>query len=137
LLASSCEETKREVMAFLLEKAYRVRAAAGGSEALLALVEEAPDLLILDLQLGELPGVQAIELMKRLRPKVPLVVLSGDLSLETGRRVLEKGVFSYFLKPLDLALFGEVIECALRRRRETQAGAKPATSPVQGGQAKW
>jgi DNA-binding response OmpR family regulator len=131
LIASSLEETRKQVAAFLLERDYRVKAVAGGGEALLALVDEEPDLIILDLQIGGIPGFQALELMKRLRPKVPLVVLSDDLSMETGSRVLEKGVFFYFLKPLDLSLLGEVIECALRRGREKQTWLKPVTSPVQ------
>lgn len=137
LVASSLEETRKQITGFLLERGYRVRAMAGGSEALLALIDDEPDLIILDLQLGEIPGLQALELVKRLRPTVPLVVLSDDLSMETGSRVLEKGVFFYFLKPLDFSLLGEVIECAIRRRKEKQTGLKPVTSPVQGGKGKW
>jgi len=122
LLASSCEETKREVMTFLLKRGHRVRVVERGSEALLAALDEEPDLVILDLELQELPGLKTIELIKRLRPWIPLIVLSDDASVETGSRVLEKGVFSYFLKPLSLSHLGEVVECALHRpRREGRA----------------
>ncbi len=118
LLASSCGETRKEVMAFLVERGHRVRVVEKGSEALLAALDEEPDLIILDLTLQELPGLKTIELIKRLRPRIPLIVLSDDASVETGSRVLEKGVFSYFLKPLSFPHFGEVVECALNRPRK-------------------
>lgn len=127
LVASSAEETKREVMAFLLERGHRVKVVERGSEAILALFDEEPDLIVIDLELIEIPGLKTIELMKRLRPRIPLIVLSGDASMETGGRVLEKGVFSYFIKPLDLPFFGEVIDCALertKRQASTRGGVR-------------
>ena len=123
LVASSEEETKREVGAFLLERGHRVKVVERGSEAILALFDEEPDLIVIDLELIEIPGLKTIELVKRLRPRVPLIVLSGDASVETGGQVLEKGVFSYFIKPLDLPFFGEMIDCALERTKR-QAFAK-------------
>ncbi|MBI3990438.1 MAG: response regulator [candidate division NC10 bacterium] len=126
LFASSCAETKREVLPFLVKQGYRVRGVEKGSEALLATLDEELDLVILDLELQELPGLKTIELIKRLRPWIPLIVLSNDASVETGGRVLEKGIFSYFLKPLSLSHFGEVVQCALNRpRREGRAWPRP------------
>lgn len=123
LVASSAEETKREVVAFLLERGHRVKVVERGSEAILALFEEEPDLIVIDLELTEISGLRIIELIKRLRPRIPLIVLSGDVSMETGGRVLEKGVFFYFIKPLDLSFFGEVTDWALKRTRR-QASTK-------------
>lgn len=118
LLASSSKETKKEVVDFLLKRGHQVKAVERGSEALLASLDEEPDLIVLDLELQELPGLKALELIKRLRPRIPLIVLSSDDSVEMGCKILEKGVFSYFLKPISLSYFGEMVECALLRMKE-------------------
>ncbi|MBI3990443.1 MAG: response regulator [candidate division NC10 bacterium] len=118
LFASSSAETKREVVPFLMKRGHRVRAVEKGSEVLLATLDEEPDLVILDLELQELPGLKTIELIKRIRHRIPLIILSDDDSVEMGQRILEKGVFSYLLKPLSLPYFGEMVECALHHPKK-------------------
>jgi len=90
---------------------------AVGSEAVKAALDRNPAAAIIDLDLAELSGLAVIEILQRARPHLPLVVLSGDASMEVGRRVLEMGVFYFLVKPTDAGEVLAAVESALAARR--------------------
>ncbi len=80
---------------------YEIISARDGNSALSLAVSEKPDLLLLDI---EMPGLNGLEVLKKLMalPRKPLVImLTADASEETVSRAMSIGVFSYIVKPFE------------------------------------
>jgi DNA-binding response OmpR family regulator len=115
--------TVREVVVTYLRAAgYDVGEAADGESALHMLREDPADLLVLDLML---PGIDGLEVCRRLRAKgdgVPVIMLTA-LGSETDRVVgLERGADDYVTKPFSAAELIARIRAVLRRTGEQPAG---------------
>lgn len=108
-----------EVLAYNLEKAhYRVLQARNGDEALALARSEQPDLIILDLLL---PGLDGLEVCRTLRQEgaVPIIMLTA-LDKEVDRVVgLELGADDYVVKPFSMRELMARIKSVLRRVRDT------------------
>ena len=104
----------------LEREGFRVRAVASGEEALEHIEQDPPDLLVLDLML---PGVDGLEVLRRLRGQgnlVPVVVLSAkdeDVDKIVG---LELGADDYLAKPFNPRELTARIRAVLRRRQEAK-----------------
>ena len=92
--------------------------AFSGEEALALLAEEEPDVMVLDLKM---PGVDGIEVLRRVaakHPGVKVIVLTGHGSAKDRALCLELGAFAYLEKPVDI----EVLADTMRRARESDNG---------------
>jgi DNA-binding response OmpR family regulator len=88
---------------FLSAKGYEVLTAHDGEEALRAVREERPHLILLDIRM---PGMNGLEVLRRVRQidqEVGVIVVTAVSEEETGREALALGAFDYIVKPLDLA----------------------------------
>jgi DNA-binding response OmpR family regulator len=111
------EPTIAELIVRCLQRAgYRTLTAADGSEALATAVAQRPDLVVLDLML---PGVDGLEVMRRLRRQDgggPPVILVSAKSDESDRVTgLRLGADDYVVKPFSLAELVARVEAVLRR----------------------
>lgn len=79
----------------LTKERYRTRRAYSGSEALLVLAKEKPDLILLDLML---PGLSGEEVLKQIKG-IPVIVLSAKLDMEHKAELLYAGAVDYVTKP--------------------------------------
>ena len=113
LIAASDPSTRREILDRLSVQGYQAIAVERGSDALLAVTEDNVGLAILDISVQEPSGARTVEILRKMRPRLPVIVLSGDPSVETGRQILQHGVFYYFLKPLDLEELDQIVRIAL------------------------
>ncbi len=106
----------RKVASRLLERrGYRVRLAENGREALEALREEAADVVLMDVQMPEMDGLEATRRIRggeagdELR-LVPIVALTAHVSEDDRRRCQEAGMDAFLTKPIDPELLHETIE---------------------------
>jgi len=113
LIATPEPSIKQQILDWLSAQGYRTAAVEWGGDALLAVAEDNVRLVIMDLSLQEPSGAKTVEILRKIRPRLPVIVLSGDHSIETGRQVLQHGVFYYLLKPLDLKELDQVVRTAL------------------------
>jgi DNA-binding response OmpR family regulator len=93
--------------------AYAVKHAAGGAEALHLVPVFKPDLVLLDLQMPGMSGVEVLEHLRREHPQLPVVILSGNQDVELTRRALENGALDYIQKPFDIAVLARVVAAAI------------------------
>jgi two-component system, LytTR family, response regulator len=91
-----------------------------GFEAVRAISEKAPDLVLLDVQMPKLDGFEVLELLER--PPIVIFVTAYD---EYALRAFEVHAADYVLKPVDRGRFHKAIERAIERRR----AADPETAP--------
>jgi two-component system response regulator ResD len=118
------EPTIGEVVARYLERAgYRARVATDGPQALALCAERAPDLVVLDVML---PGIDGLEVMRRLRehPSPARVILLTARGREAERIVgLRRGADDYVVKPFSPGELVARVEAVLRRRHPAAAPA--------------
>ena len=104
-------------------RGYRVLTAATGDEGLRAAFDGQPDLVVLDLML---PGVDGLEILEELRSRevdVPVLILSARDRLQDKVRGLEIGADDYMTKPFQLPELVARVEALLRRRRSERRAA--------------
>ena len=87
---------------------YGLRSALSAREALGCLKDHPFDLSVLDLQLPDAHGLCLLAIMKRLYPRLPVLVLSADETTETMIHALRLGARAYLLAPVDL---GQLLYC--------------------------
>ena len=73
---------------FLVTKGYRVRSAADGAAALREVIEEAPDLVLLDVDMPRLGGVEALTAIRAIARQVRVIMISGKASLDARTRIV-------------------------------------------------
>ena len=113
LLIEQCGE-------ILAQEGYQVQKARGGQEALTLLEEERFDLLLVDLKM---PGIDGVETQKRLRqiqPYLQCIVLTGHGSVESALESGKEEAFEYLLKPVDYDKLLVAISEAYKRKVELQ-----------------
>jgi signal transduction histidine kinase len=103
----------------LFSSDYQVLLADSGMQALSVLQSNPVDVVILDLNMPGMTGIQLLEKLKRLDPSLEVIILTGQGSLETARQALSLGAFAYLTKPFELKEGRETVIHALDRRRQT------------------
>jgi two-component system, OmpR family, KDP operon response regulator KdpE len=116
---------RRALRVTLHSRSYEVIEAGSGEEALILSRDRSPDLVLLDLNL---PGIDGIDALRHLRAEseVPIVVLTVRNARSTKVAALDAGADDYVIKPFDSEELLARIRAALRRRPEPA----PATPPV-------
>jgi two-component system nitrogen regulation response regulator NtrX len=99
------------------DEGYRPLAVATGAEALARIGEEVPDLVILDIWLPELDGIEVLAEIKRQWPELPVVMISGHGTIETAVKATKLGAYDFIEKPLSLDKTLLVVERALEHAR--------------------
>ena len=84
------------------ERGWEAHAADGGTEALELVRNTSPDLVLLDLRMPEVSGLDLIERIKELDPTITLFILTGYGSIPTAMQALKLGADHYLAKPLDV-----------------------------------
>jgi CheY-like chemotaxis protein len=94
---------------------WEVKSAGSGSEALAQIAEVHPDVLITDLRMPQMDGIQLIAAMKRLRPELPVIITTARGSEELAVEALAKGAASYIPKNQMTSRLVETVEQVLAR----------------------
>ncbi|MFO0916464.1 MAG: sigma-54 dependent transcriptional regulator [Pirellulales bacterium] len=95
---------------------HSVSAVSSAEQALQIPDAEAPDVIVLDVRLPGMSGLQAIEKLRAKWGAVPVIVITAYGDLQTAVEAVRNGAFDYVLKPFDLAQVQRSLERALRPR---------------------
>src|SRR5574337_1068539 len=87
---------------FLVAKGYEVIAASNGAEAVQKVVEERPHLILLDVRMPRMDGLEALRRIREIDKEVAVIMVTGVNEEEIGRQAMALGAFDYIVKPLDL-----------------------------------
>jgi two-component system nitrogen regulation response regulator NtrX len=101
----------------LADEGYRVEAVDSGEACLQALESRRFDLLLLDVWLPGIDGIETLSRVRALDPDLPVVVISGHSTIETAVRAVRMGALDFVEKPLSLDKTLLVVRNALRQRR--------------------
>jgi two-component system KDP operon response regulator KdpE len=100
----------------LTEIGYAVTVAAGGADALNKVTDDAPDLVLLDLNLPDMPGFEVLDRLRARSPALPVVIVSGNTDPMMAEAALALGAVDYVTKPVTLDRLSEAVAAALRLR---------------------
>lgn len=125
------EESIREGCRQALEmEGYRALLADDG-RAGLSMVERAhPRVVLLDLRMPGLSGVEVLERLPGIDPRIVPIVITGYGSIDTAVESMKSGAFDFITKPFDMDKLIDVVQRALRSYDGSRTTAKPAARPV-------
>ena len=92
----------RESLKILFKDTYDVSVANNGEEGIQAVEKESPDLVILDLKMPGMGGIEVLQKIKVLSPRTSVIILTGYGTPEVAQQAQRLGVASYLNKPFDI-----------------------------------
>lgn len=105
----------------LKSEGYHVEGALGGREAILKIGQDSFDLVFTDLKMPEVDGITLIRWIKKTKPSIGIVIITGYPSQDTIKEALELGIIDYVPKPFTPSVLLDVTERAV----EWTKGRKP------------
>ena len=106
-------ELAENLAARLKSRSFSVETVGSGQEALAALLMEVPQVMLLDMRLPDMEGLEALERLKDQAPSMAVICLIGRGATVSGMDAMERGAFDFLYKPLDLGLLLNKIAGAL------------------------
>jgi two-component system NtrC family response regulator len=113
ILIAEDEEKMRRVLEVNLQDQYRVLLAKDGEEALRLFKENEINLVLTDMRMPERDGLSLLHEVKRLRPEIPVILITAYGTIESAVNAMKEGAMDYLLKPVKMEEMGLVIERAL------------------------
>jgi DNA-binding response OmpR family regulator len=114
ILVVDDEPQIRSLLADILtDQGYRVDTAEDGVAALQSVVATPPDLVLLDVDLPRLRGVDTLVAIQGLAPDTKVIMISGRATEAEAQQALDAGAFDYIAKPFDLAYLDQAVRTAV------------------------
>lgn len=101
----------------LEDEGYQVAIAKTGGEALKVIQMEPPDVVILDIWMPEIDGLEVLKRVREQFPNMMVIMMSGHGSVETAVKATKLGAYDYLEKPLDLEKVTILVRNALHQRK--------------------
>ena len=98
------------------EHGYKLETAGDGADALVALEREPFDLVLLDMYMPRMSGLELLERMRQLRMQTPVLMLTGNDDARTAADALASGIFAYIPKPFELQQLEHLVSLAISSR---------------------
>ena len=117
ILVVDDELSMRELLEYMLEKqGYGVICAANGKEALTRIEKDHYDLMLCDIRLGDMTGLEVLKASKKKNPHVTVIMISAFATTETAVEAMNQGAFDYVPKPFENKELLQTIANALERK---------------------
>jgi two-component system, NtrC family, response regulator AtoC len=92
-----------------------VATARNGEQALAAIRKDVPDLVLLDLQMPKMGGIEVLRTLRKEGINIPVIVITAHGSIETAVEAMKEGAYDFITKPVDANHFDIVVRKALER----------------------
>lgn len=121
ILVVDDEQIARENIAYVLSKeGHQLFTAASGLEAMHLLRSKRFDLVITDLKMERIDGIELLRQVKEMHPDTSVIVITGYATVETAVTAMKIGAFDYLPKPFELEELRRAVSRSLERKREEQ-----------------
>jgi two-component system nitrogen regulation response regulator NtrX len=120
LIVDDEEAIRTSLRSILEDEGYEVAVAATGAEALKIYGTDPPDLMILDIWMPEMDGLETLRRVKEFVPATQVMMISGHGSIETAVKAIKLGAYDYIEKPLSLENVTLRVKHALEQYRLAQ-----------------
>ena len=107
------EKLRSTLVEFLEEQGYEASCAADSRSGVQIAAIEAPDVILLDIDMPRVSGIDAIPALQSASPNAKIIVITGASSPGLAERTFRRGAFDFFSKPLDYLALGRSLETAI------------------------
>jgi len=121
LLIVDDEQEFTDIMAQRLRKRGFTTTAATSGESALDRLEEGIDIVILDVAMPGMNGIDTLNAIKNRQPLVEVIMLTGQATVGTAVEAIRLGAFNYLMKPCEIEDLVSHIELAMQHRRDREA----------------
>jgi len=132
LIIDDDDQLRKSFQKLLIEEGYTVKSAPSGEVGLKMVGEDVPDLVILDIRLPGMNGLETFKGIHEIEPKLPVIIMTAFGTTETAIEATKSGAFDYILKPFDipdmLGVIGQAIEAGRFMRSPVDMNAMPHKS---------
>ncbi len=146
LIVEDERETRISMFEFLSAKGYQVMVAENGHMALEMLDNNPVDLVISDIRMPEMSGLELLRCLRVKNPALPVIIVTGFASVDTAVEAMKRGAYDYVLKPFPEEVVGETVRQALivgqaslapLTHEQDRGGAAVEEKPVIGNDPRW
>jgi nitrogen regulation protein NR(I) len=133
LIVDDDAQLRQSFEKILTAEGHAVKTASSG-EAAIAMVKAAvPDLVVMDVRMPGMNGLEAFRVMHEIEPKLPVIIMTAFGTTETAIEATKLGAFEYVLKPFEniqdiLALIGQALEAGRFMRSRVELDVAPDTA---------
>jgi DNA-binding response OmpR family regulator len=113
LIVDDEAEVLRLLQEFLSLRGYDVVLAGSGMEALEAVDTQKPDLVLLDVAMPEMDGVETLGRIVALEPALPVIMVTANTDISVTSKLLAMGAVDYIPKPFDLEYLDQAVSIQL------------------------
>ncbi len=99
------------------KNALQLSTAASGEEALVMIPEIKPDLVIMDVRMGGINGIETLQRLREFDAKTPVILMTAYGTTQTAIQAMKHGAYDYILKPFDVPKLEELVSKALDASR--------------------
>ncbi|HSE02979.1 MAG TPA: sigma-54 dependent transcriptional regulator [Methylomirabilota bacterium] len=110
-------EIRSLLAAVLQSEGFEVVTAEDGAAALQQVPRERPAVILMDLSMPRMSGMDALSEIKRLDPEVPVIICTAHADLATAVRAMKLGAYDYLTKPFDVELLALTLQRAVERNQ--------------------
>jgi nitrogen regulation protein NR(I) len=129
LIVDDDPQLRQSFEKLLYAEGHRVRTAATGETALEMVRSEVPDLVIMDVRLPGMSGLETFRAMHEAEPKLPVIIMTAYGTTETAIEATKLGAFEYVLKPFDipdiLSLIAQALDAGRFMRSRVEMNVPP------------
>lgn len=102
LMVDDETEYRETVIKRMTKRGVDINGAGSGSEALNMLGQSGYDIVLLDVRMPEMDGIETLREIKQRHPLVEVLMLTGHANMEVAIEGMELGAFDYLMKPIDI-----------------------------------
>jgi DNA-binding NtrC family response regulator len=132
LIVEDRDSLRRMLERALSQEGYEVAAAADGLAGVRLVEERAFDLVLTDLKLPDVSGLEVLAASRRAQPRTPVVVLTGFGTVGTAVDAMKLGAYDFREKPVEIDDLSRLIEQAIGERDEAAVFHAPGAPPIVG-----
>lgn len=131
LIVDDEERFRLTLRKLLAAKGMDAEAVGSGKEALERLKEKPFDVILLDVKMPEMNGIEALGEIKKIDPNLEVIILTGHASVDVAVEIMRRGGYEYLLKPCPIEELTNKIDSAYERKvaREQRMKQAEATPP--------
>jgi len=110
----------RESLRMILKNDYRVETAGGGEEAMLLIDTSEFDLIILDIRMPEMNGIDLLKIIREKTTATEVIMVTAYATVDTATEALRLGAVDYLYKPFDVSHVRNVVKKGLNKRSQSR-----------------
>src|SRR5271168_1420769 len=131
------EPELRQLLKTILEPDFTVTEAENAAALLKCFSQDAPDVILLDLKLPDVNGLDLLPLIKKSWPDTEVIVLTGEATFDAAVQATKRGAYHFINKPFDPQVLEVTVERAIenRQHKEENNSLRRALSTMSGGSA--